>query len=75
MNCRQFRKRSVGLLDVGPDLGARADLEEHLADCQSCAREFHELSQTLELLRPAHRATARPEFKESVMNTIETRLE
>ena len=71
MNCREFHKGYIVLLD--PDSAApaaRAELSEHLKTCRSCAQFYDEIARTVALLRPSTQVNASPQFKESVMNKI-----
>ena len=70
MNCRQFRKHVVELLDLEPGSERQALLREHLEKCPRCGREYEELNETLAALRPSRRVAASPDFKESVMSRI-----
>jgi hypothetical protein len=71
MNCHEFRKGYIVLLD--PDsaaAAARAELTEHLKTCRSCAQFYDEITRTVALLRPSTQVNASPQFKGNVMNRI-----
>jgi type II secretory pathway pseudopilin PulG len=70
MNCRDFSKYYVELLDGEADTPRRAELVAHLHSCQTCAQLYDETRRTLAQLQPSQRIAASSHLKERIMNTI-----
>jgi len=71
MNCRNFRKRYVELLDA--DLGVPGDpeLAVHLESCPECAGFYEEMLKSFSAVKPSRKVIATPQFKERIMKKIE----
>ena len=65
MNCREFRKRQVELLDIGP---MPADLLRHIEECPQCAREHAESQAVLSALSPTQEISMSSDLKERIMS-------
>jgi len=70
MNCRDFHKHYVEILDAEADTPMRGELVTHLESCPQCAEFYDEMTRTFAALQPSHTIAASPEFKERVMDKI-----
>lgn len=70
MNCRECREWIDDMLLRNPDEAPPADVAEHLAGCDECAREQALALETLEAITPRAVAVASPRLKERIRAAI-----
>ena len=62
MRCTRFRKRIMPYIEGTLPERLQKQTEEHIATCESCARELAELTQTVHALRQAEYPAMEPAF-------------
>lgn len=70
MNCRQCREILDNLLVEPMDEATETELQGHVEQCDSCAREFAAAQQALAFLTPTHELRASPDLRKRIMNAI-----
>jgi outer membrane lipoprotein-sorting protein len=70
MKCQQVQERLVDWLDSAAPREELAELDAHLAACESCAREYAQIQAAIGTIKPPFRVEASPDFKERVMSKL-----
>lgn len=74
MTCQYVRRHFADLFDAGNDPIADQELRRHLEACAECAGDFARLEHALAVPQPVQGMQASPDFKERVMQQLNSQL-